>query len=68
MKAVHSSEKDKQSVENILQDEDQQRLHKTMKLYGISEVGMEARLQMITSEEGRRYHQALENKQKSAAR
>ena len=68
MKAVHSSEKDKQSVENILQDEDQQRLHKKMKLYAISEVGMDARLKMITSDDGRRYHEALEKKQKNAAR
>ena len=68
MKAMHSSEKAKQPVENILQDEDQQRLHKKMKLYGISEVGMDARLKMITSDEGRRYHEALEKKQKNAAR
>merc|ERR1712098_208912 len=40
----------------------QQRLHKEMTRYGLSEVGMEARRQMI-SEEGRAYHRALEKKQ-----
>lgn len=68
MKAMHSQVMDNQSVENILQNEDMQRLHKNMTLYAMSEVGMEARRQMISTEEGRAYHKALENGQKNTAR
>lgn len=61
MKATHSQMKDKQSVENILQNEDMQRLHKDMTLYAMSELGMEARVKMMTKE-GRAYHKALEKR------
>jgi hypothetical protein len=37
-----------------------------MTRHAISEVGMEARLQMMTKE-GRAYHKALEKKQKNTA-
>lgn len=67
MKAMHNQMKIKQSVENILQNEDMQRLHRDMTLYGISEVGMEARRQMIGAEEGRAYHKDLGNKEKNTA-
>ncbi len=67
MKAMHNQMKDKQSAENILQNEDMQRLHRDMTLYAISGVGMEARLQMISTEEGHAYHKALEKKQKNTA-
>lgn len=66
MKAMHSQMKDKQSVENILQNEDMQRLHKDMTLNAVSEEGMEARLQMMTTE-GRAYHKALEQREKNTA-
>ncbi len=66
MKAMHSQNMDKQSVENILQNEDMQRLHRDMTLYAMSEVGMEARRKMMT-EEGRAYHKALENRQQNTA-
>ena len=66
MKATHNQVMDTKPVENILQNEDMQRLHRDMTLYAISEVGMEARLQMMTKE-GRAYHKALEKKQKNTA-
>lgn len=45
----------KQVNENILQNKELQRLHKEMTRYGMSEGGMEARVQMM-SKEGRAYH------------
>ncbi|WP_322002919.1 hypothetical protein [Marinobacter alexandrii] len=66
-KAIHSQEMDKQSIENILQNEDMERLHREMTLYAMSEVGMEARLKMMTKE-GRAYHRALKARQKNTAR
>ncbi|OHY73664.1 hypothetical protein [Marinobacter sp. AC-23] len=68
MKAMHHQMTSKQSIENILQNEDMQRLHKNMTLYAMSEVGMEARRQMISTEEGQAYHKAMENGQKNTAR
>ncbi len=65
MKAMHNKMQDKQSFGNILNNEDMQRLHKDMTLNTMSEVGMEARLQMISTEEGRSYHKALERRQKN---
>jgi hypothetical protein len=67
MKAMHSQVMDNQSVENILQNEDMQRLHRDMTLYAMSEVGMEARVKMMTKE-GRAYHKAQENRQKNTAK
>ncbi len=67
MKAMHNKMQDKQSFVNILNNEDMQRLHKDMTLNAMSEVGMEARLQMISTEEGRSYHNALNNRQKNTA-
>ncbi|WP_432210244.1 hypothetical protein [Marinobacter alkaliphilus] len=66
MKAMHSQIMNTESVEKILQNDDMRRLHRDMTLYAISEVGMEARLQMMTKE-GRAYHKALEKKQKNTA-
>ncbi len=66
MKAMHSQMKEKQSAENILQNEDMQRLHRDMTLYAISELGMEARVKMMTKE-GRAYHKALEQREKNTA-
>ncbi|AOY87737.1 hypothetical protein BKP64_05875 [Marinobacter salinus] len=59
--------KNKQSIEKILQNEDMQRLHRDMTVYGMSEVGMEARLKMISTNEGRAYHKALQKTQKNTA-
>lgn len=59
---MHNEMKNDQVNENILQNKELQRLHKEMTRYGLSEVGMEARRQMM-SEEGRAYHRALERKQ-----
>ncbi|WP_420389492.1 hypothetical protein [Marinobacter sp.] len=67
VESMHSQMKDKHSVENILQDEDMQRLHREMTHYGLSEVGMEARFKMISTEEGRRYHEALKDRQENTA-
>ena len=66
MKAMHSKMKDKQSFENILQNEDMQRLHRDMTINAMSEGGMEARLEMM-KEEGRAYHKALEKGEKNTA-
>jgi hypothetical protein len=65
MKATHNQMMDTKSVENILQNEDMQRLHRDMTRHAISEVGMEARLKMMTKE-GRAYHKALEKKRNNA--
>ncbi|HEY9120705.1 MAG TPA: hypothetical protein VIN33_13180 [Marinobacter sp.] len=67
MKAMHSKMQDKQSFENILKNEDMQRLHEDMTINAMSEVGMEARLKMISTEEGRSYHNALKKWQKNTA-
>ncbi|KXO07346.1 MULTISPECIES: hypothetical protein [Marinobacter] len=66
MKAMHSQMMNTESVEKILQNDDMRRLHRDMTRHAISEVGMEARLQMMTKE-GRAYHKALEKKQKNTA-
>lgn len=66
MKAMQNQMKEKQSAENILKNEDIQRLHRDMTLYAMSELGMEARVKMMTKE-GRAYHKALEESQKNTA-
>lgn len=65
--SMHGENKDKQFLEKALQNEDMQRLHKAMTRNGISEVGMEARRQMIGKKEGRAYHKAMEYRQKNTA-
>lgn len=66
-KSAHNHYKDNRSFENILNNEEMQRLHKRMTLYGMSEPGMEARRQMIGTEQGRAYHKALEKREKNTA-
>ncbi|MDX5335872.1 MAG: hypothetical protein LPK13_07285 [Marinobacter sp.] len=66
MKATQNQMMDTKPVENILQNEDMQRLHRDMTLYAISELGMEARVKMMTKE-GRAYHKALEQREKNTA-
>ncbi len=65
MKEMHEkmhNEMNKDQVnKNILKNKELQRLHKEMTRYGMSEGGMEARVQMM-SEEGRAYHRALKMK------
>ena len=66
MKAMHSQMMNTESVEKILQNDDMRRLHRDMTLYAISELGMEARVKMMTKE-GRAYHKALEQREKNTA-
>ncbi len=63
MKAMHSQMMDKSSIEEILKNEEMQRLHRDMTRNAMSEGGFEARVQMMT-EEGRAYHKALKQRQK----
>ncbi|MBD3639496.1 MAG: hypothetical protein HUJ18_00745 [Marinobacter sp.] len=67
MNHIDNQIKEKHSAKNILQNRDMQRLHRDMTLSGMSEPGMEARLKMMTTEEGRAYHKALEKRQKNTA-
>ncbi len=67
MKPMHQQVNNEKISENILKNNDMQRLHREMKRYGLSEVGMEARLKMIGSEKGRAYHRALDEKEKNTA-
>ena len=66
-KSANNHSKDNSSFDNILNNEEMQRLHKRMTLYGMSEPGMEARVEMITTEEGRAYHRALEDAEENTA-
>lgn len=67
MKATHDQSRDKRSFENILDNDEMKRLHERMTRYGMSEPGMEARVEMITSKKGRAYHKALEDAEKNTA-
>ena len=67
MKSIHHQVNNERIAENILKNGDMQRIHREMKLYGLSEVGMEARLKMIGSEKGRAYHRALDEKEKNTS-
>ncbi|OAN95306.1 hypothetical protein A8B84_18735 [Marinobacter sp. EhC06] len=66
MRAMHSQMMDKSSIEEILKNEEMQRLHRDMTRNAMSEGGFEARVQMMT-EEGRAYHNALKQRQKNTA-
>ncbi|WP_138440354.1 hypothetical protein [Marinobacter alexandrii] len=67
MDATRDATRDKNSFEKILSNKDLERLHKEMTRYGMSEIGMEARRQMIGTEEGHAYHRALKKKEKNTA-
>lgn len=67
MNVIDNQTNEKYSTENILQNKNMQRLHRDMTLSGMSEPGMEARLKMMTTEEGRAYHKALKKRQKNTA-
>ena len=62
----HSQMNNEQTSETVLQNEELQRLHRQMTREAMSESGMEARLKMMT-EEGRAYHEALEQRKKNTA-
>lgn len=66
MNSMHSGMVKDATQTEVLENKDMQRLHKEMTLYGMSEVGMEARLDMMT-EKGRAFHRALEQDQKNTA-
>lgn len=66
MKAMHSQMMEKSSIEEILKNEEMQRLHRDMTRNAMSERGFEARVQMMTKE-GRAYHKALKQRQKNTA-
>jgi hypothetical protein len=65
MNAEHSGMVDNMTQPSILKNKEMQRLHKKMTLYGLSEVGMEARRRMI-GPKGNAYHLALEKAQNTA--
>ena len=66
MKSVHGKTINSSSLEDILKNQDMQRLHREMTRYSMSESGFEARKKMM-SKEGRAYHEALEEKRKNTA-
>jgi hypothetical protein len=66
MNSMHNGMNKETTQTGILKNEDMQQLHKRMTLNGMSEGGMEARLDMMT-EKGRAYHRALEQQQKNTA-
>lgn len=65
--SITHKEEEIRFVEEILKNEEMKRLHEEMTRYGMSEVGMEARRQMIGTEKGRAYHRALEKIEKNTA-
>lgn len=66
MKSVHGKTINSSSLEDILKNQDMQRLHREMTRYSMSESGFEARKKMM-SKEGRAYHEALEEMRKNTA-
>jgi len=66
MNSMHNGMNKDTTQTGILENKDMQRLHKRMTLDGMSEGGMEARLDMM-GEKGRAYHRALEQEQKNTA-
>ena len=66
MKSMDGKNINNSSFEDVLKNEDMQRLHREMTRYSMSESGFEARKKMM-SKEGRAYHEALEEKRKNTA-
>lgn len=66
MNSMHNGMEKEATQTGILKNKDMQRLHKEMTLNGMSEGGMEARLNMM-GQKGRAYHQALKPDQKNTA-
>jgi len=66
MNSMHSGMDKEATQTEVLKNTDMQRLHSEMTRNGMSEVGMEARLDMMTKK-GRAFHRALEQDQKNTA-
>jgi len=66
MTSMHSGMDKEATQTEVLKNTDMQRLHSEMTRNGMSEVGMEARLDMMTKK-GRAFHRALEQDQKNTA-
>lgn len=58
MTSMHGGADEKLTQSDILKNKRMQRLHKEMTLSGMSEVGMEARRNMMTAK-GKAYHRSL---------
>jgi len=67
MNSMHSGMDKEATQTEVLKNKDMQRLHREMTRNGMSEGGMEARLDMMT-EKGRAYHRALKQRQKNAVK
>ncbi|MBW3197783.1 hypothetical protein [Marinobacter nauticus] len=66
MKSMDGKNINKSSFEDVLKNEDMQRLHREMTRYSMSESGFEARKKMM-NKQGRAYHEALKEKRKNTA-
>ncbi|GGE79229.1 hypothetical protein GCM10011533_34440 [Streptosporangium jomthongense] len=67
MNSMHNGMNIETTQTDILKNKDMQRLHKRMTLDGMSESGMEARLDMM-EKKGIAYHRVLEKKENSTPR
>jgi|AntDeeMinimDraft_5_1070356.scaffolds.fasta_scaffold02751_1 hypothetical protein len=61
---MHSGIGKEATQTEVIKNKDMQRSHDEMTRNGMSEAGMEARLDMMTKK-GRAFHQALEQEQKN---
>ena len=66
MNSMHSGMDKEATQTEVLKNKNMQRLHREMTRNGMSEGGMEARLDMMTKK-GRAFHRALEQDQKNTA-
>ncbi|WP_278802192.1 hypothetical protein [Marinobacter nauticus] len=66
MKSMDGKNINNSSFEDVLKNEDMQRLHREMTRYSMSESGFEARKKMM-NKQGRAYHEALKEKRKNTA-
>ena len=66
MNSMHSGMDKEATQTEVLKNKNMQRLHREMTRNGMSEGGMEARLDMMTKK-GRAFHRALEQDQKNIA-
>ncbi|MGX1203270.1 hypothetical protein [Marinobacter sp. MBR-105] len=66
MKSMDEKNINNSSFEDVLKNEDMQRLHREMTRYSMSESGFEARKKMM-NKQGRAYHEALKEKRKNTA-
>jgi len=66
MNSMHSGMNEEATQTEVLKNTDMQRLHREMTRNGMSEGGMEARLDMMTKK-GRAFHRALDRDQRNTA-